>query len=327
MARPPHRIQTPGCTLKVKGYALGLAAFCCAFSVGQSQQSPTIPQVEINPHLGATETTTSETRAPQTSSPGPLEALPETEEDAQKNAPPAVSEPIAMRIADNYINALGGEAAILRTQNIVLRAKEVSGQDEFDTLIFRTATGHTRVERTGIYGGRPSEFHWISDGEQFWSVNYYRDRELVQWFKDTEMKAFLFEQSLYPHLLQHRERGIKLTYLGTEEHGGIEHYAIRVFFPNGTRMEYVLNPQNFLPVQYRFRTKYGGKTGFRIITPTRYKRIEGALWEMDTQIHFDELPMGSFTIDRAEGNQTFPKTLFEPPERKTASSGAVPDLR
>ena len=322
MARPPYRIQTPGRPLKFRTQILGVAALCCACNFGQGQDSSTIPKVEINPNLGSAEAAPIEPASPETP-----EVLTEAEEEKKKNAPPAVSDPIAMRIADNYVNALGGEAAILRTKNIVIRAKEVSGQDEFDTLIFRTAAGKTRVERTGFYGGRPSEFHWISDAEQFWSVNYYRDRELVQWFKDKEMKAFLFEQSLYPHLLQHRERGIKLKYLGTEEHNGVEHYAIRAFFPNGTRMEYVLNPQNFLPFQYRFRTKYGGKTGFRIITPTRYKRIEGALWELDTKIHFGELPMGSFTIDRVEGNQPLPPSLFEAPDRKKAISGAVPDQR
>ena len=42
---------------------------------------------------------------------------------------------------------------------------------------------------------------------QFWSVNYYRDRELVQWFSEKEMLAFQFKEQLYPPLYQHREKG------------------------------------------------------------------------------------------------------------------------
>ncbi|MEM9025766.1 MAG: hypothetical protein AAGB06_02400 [Verrucomicrobiota bacterium] len=252
-------------------------------------------------------------------------ALPENQAEGE-NLPPAVSDPIAVRIVDNYINALGGEEALSRTQNMVIRAKEVSGQEDFETLIFREADGRARVERIGLYNGRPSEFHWITDSEQFWSVNLYRDKELVQWFTVAEMNAFLFEQSLYPPLYKHAERGVKLQYLGKETQNRIEYFLVRAYLPGGFRIEYLFDTERFLPYQYRFKIKYNGDTGFRIITPTRYKRIQGALWEMDYTIHFGELPLGSLTVDRAEGNQSIPEELFFAPERKILQ-GALPDSR
>ncbi|MGB0373096.1 MAG: hypothetical protein ACPGN3_17340 [Opitutales bacterium] len=252
-------------------------------------------------------------------------------EENEKDFPPLVSDPTAVRIVSNYINALGGEEALSNTQNIVIRAKEVSGQEEYDILIFRTATGKARVERTGFYKGRPTEFHNITDGKQFWSVDYYRNKEIPRWFDEAEMQAFLFKQSLYPQLFKHEERGVKLRYLGQENQNDIEYYVVRAYFENGYRFEYLFHPETFLVYRYRHRQRHINKNGFRTITPTRYQRINGALWELDHKIHFVteedlELPLGSLTVDRAEGNQRLPDEMFLPPKQKE-SKGAVPVIR
>ena len=302
MVNPPYRIQTTLCTNQS---FVDILYFVIAIAIFLGNPSSVIAQEqEISVEI------------PDTS------ASPEK----PKDAPPSVSSPTALRIVDNYLNALGGVDAIGLTQNIVIRTEEISGQKQFETLVFRTASGSARVERVGLYSGRPSEFHWVSDGEQFWSVNFYRGREIVQWFSDEEMGAFLFKHSLYPHLYRHRENEVKLRYLGIEMKDEEEFYLVKAYFPNGTRIEYLFDQQTFLPHLYRFKNKYNGDTGYRIIKPTKYKRINGALWLTDYTIHFGELelPIGRFTSDRAEGNQPIPASLFYAPE-KIKLEGALPD--
>ena len=48
--------------------------------------------------------------------------------------------------------------AIGRTTNLVIRSKEISGQQEYETLIFRTADGKARIERVGFQKGAPASF-------------------------------------------------------------------------------------------------------------------------------------------------------------------------
>lgn len=299
------------------------AALASSIEAQQTNQGLANEDILIELPKGAQSTVeeTSEASADKTNPETPAE-----KPGSKKDLPPEFSDPTAIRIVNNYINALGGEEAISRTQNIVIRAKEKSGRQDFETLIFRKADGRARVERVGLHQGRPSEFHWITDSEQFWSVNYYRGKELVQWFSEKEMKAFLFEQTLYPNLYKYAERGVKLRYLGKETHNRIDYFLVRAYLPGGIRVEYLFDPVRFLPYQYRFKNRHNGNEGFRIITPTRYKRIEGALWEMDYTIHFGELPLGSLTVDRAEGNQSIPEDMFFAPERKKIE-GALPDAR
>lgn len=328
MVPTPYRIQAARFhnRFNLKQCLRGLPLFGLSFSCLFSQENQDILTQEVNwvgdqeiiIELPDTASDTSQ-NAPE------ADTGPETPENKQ-DSPPEFSDPTALRIVNNYLNVLGGEAAISKTKNIVMRAKENSGRHEFETLIFRDAAGKARVERVGLDNGRPTEFHWVSNGQDFWSVNLYRDKELVQWFTEAEMKAFLFEQSLYPALYDYANRGVKLRYLGKETQNRQEYFLVKAYFPSGIRIEYLFHQEKFLPVKYRYKTKYNGNTGYRIITPTRYKRINGALWQMDYTVHFGELPLDTFVVDRAEGNQRLPESLFLAPERQELQ-GALPDAR
>ncbi|MCH2156731.1 MAG: hypothetical protein MK080_12120 [Opitutales bacterium] len=237
-----------------------------------------------------------------------------------KDVAPTQSDPAALKVIANAINALGGREARENIQNLVLSGKETYLKDTYETFIFKTRDNQIRIERRRNLSGRPIEFYWIAIPDRAWSVEYFRGEPTYRWFTESEGAALLFDHQMFPKFFNYAEKEVYFSYIEKKSEPTGDQHVIRAFLPTGHRIDYDIDATSFLPTAYHFKLRANGRVETRSIIIKRYMQTNNTLWPAEYDILADNSLLGKLNFNRVASNQQLPEDLFTPPDRKFLSN-------
>jgi hypothetical protein len=156
--------------------------------------------------------------------------------------PPTAEELVAKNVA-----AKGGAAALSGMNSLRLKGKLLAnqGQLEFAYLQLRKRPGEVRTETT-LQGMTQVQAY---DGKQGWQISPFGGRKDPEKMSVDDTKALVEEAEIDGPLVDWKNKGSTVDYLGTEDVDGTLAHKLKVTRTNGDVSYVYLDPDHFLEIR------------------------------------------------------------------------------
>ena len=195
--------------------------------------------------------------------------------------PPKVTETVETLVAKN-IEAKGGAKALQAMQSLQLKGKMLvnDGQMEFGYAQTKKRPEHVRSELS-LQGMTMVQAY---DGKDAWKISPFQGRKDPEKMSADDTKALIEEAEIDGPLVNWKEKGSTVEYLGTEDIDGTQAHKLKVLRKNGDVNYVYLDPDHFIEI--------------RIVTQ---RTVQGAQMETETDLGEYEKIGGVFIPFSIEG--------------------------
>ncbi len=161
---------------------------------------------------------------------------------AQNSAPPTVDQLVAKNI-----EAKGGPAAISAMKSLRISGKLIvnSGQVQLGYTQTKKRPGEVRTEAT-LQGMTLIQAY---DGKDGWKISPFQGRKDPEKLSADDCKALMEDAEIGGPLIDWKENGSTVTYLGTEDVEGTAAHKLKVVRKNGDVSFVYLDPDHFLDIR------------------------------------------------------------------------------
>ncbi len=241
---------------------------------------------------------------------GSLIAAATNAQDSKKltiGAQPTVDELVA-----NNIEAKGGAAALAALKSVRLQGKLLLNEGRFQLayLEFKKRPNEVRTEAT-LQGMTQVQAY---DGVQAWQISPFRGRKDPEKMSEDDTKSLIQESEIDGPLVNWKEKGSTVEYLGTEDVDGTEAYKLKVTRKNGDISYVFLDPDYFLEIRVLTQRMEHGAQVETETDLSDYEKINGVFLPFS----LESGPKGSqdkqkLILDNVEGNVSIDDSIFHFP--------------
>ena len=228
--------------------------------------------------------------------------------------------------------------------------------DEIVARFIKTVGGMERIEavkslrRTGRYnagGGfeaglveenkRPNlvrqEFHLQGmtgvtayDGRTGWKIEPWNGKKDAEPLGEEEMKGIVEDSDLDGPLVNYRQKGVRVEYVGTDEVEGTDAYKLKVTLANGDVRFYYMDTDYFVPIKVDTkRMVRGAEREYETILGD-YKEVAGWYLPFSIESGVKGSPFRSkITYEKIEANVPLEDVRFRAPAAGAQPPAAAPD--
>ena len=199
---------------------------------------------------------------------------------AQEKAP-KVTETVDTLVAKN-VEAKGGAQALKAMQSLQLKGKLLvnNGQMEFGYVQTKKRPENVRSELT-LQGMTMVQAY---DGKEGWRISPFQGRKDPEKMSADDTKSLIEEAEIDGPLVNWKEKGSTVEYLGTEDIDGTQAHKLKVLRKNGDVNYVYLDPDHFLEI--------------RVVTQ---RTVQGAQVETETDLGEYEKVGGVFVPFAIDG--------------------------
>jgi hypothetical protein len=163
------------------------------------------------------------------------------------------------------------------------------------------------------------------DGRTGWKIEPWNGKKDAEPLGEEEMKGILEDSDLDGPLVNYREKGVRVEYVGTDEVEGTDAYKLKVTLANGDVRFYYMDTDYFVPIKIDTRRMVRGAEREYETILGDYKEVAG--WYLPFSIETG--PKGSptrakVTYDKIEANVALDDTRFRAPAA-ASQPAAAPD--
>src|SRR6202140_1434910 len=162
------------------------------------------------------------------------------------------------------------------------------------------------------------------DGSQAWQINPFMGRKDLEKLSADDAKGMGEDAAdVIGALVDYKEKGYRLDYLGTEDVDGTEAHKLRVTRANGDVIYVYLDPDYFLEVRTVNRRIEHGVPHETVIDYGDYEKVDGVYFPFAQESG----PKGSTNrqkvqFDKAEANVTADDVVFHFPAARASAASA-----
>lgn len=229
---------------------------------------------------------------------------------AQDKPAPTVDELIAKNI-----EAKGGAQALHALQSLRLTGKLLinNGQFQLGYLEVRKRPNEVRTEAT-LQGMTAVNAY---DGKEGWKISPFQGRKDPEKMSADDIKSLMEDGEIDGPLVDWKEKGSTVEYLGTEDVDGTQAHKLKVVRKNGDVSFVYLDPDHFLEIR---TTSQRVEHGAQIEVETDigdYEKIGGVFIPFSSESGSKGSPdKQKIVIDKAEPNPAVDDSLFHFPTTK-----------
>lgn len=228
---------------------------------------------------------------------------------AQSSAAPALT--VDQLVAKN-IEAKGGAAAIAAIKSLRLTGKMIvnGGQIQLTYTQLKKRPGEVRTDSI-LQGMALIQAY---DGKEGWKVYPFQGRKDPEKMSSDDCKSLVEDAEIGGPLVEWKENGSAVTYLGTEDVEGTEAHKLKVVRKNGDVNIVYLDPDHFLDIRILSqRTEQGAQIEVETDLGD-YEKISG----MFLPFSIESGPRNStdkqkIVLEKAEANVVIDDALFHFP--------------
>ena len=219
----------------------------------------------------------------------------------------------AEELVQKNILAHGGAEKIKSVRTLRLSGRLQSGS--FTALVGRQAMAPNLRRETFTVQGMTEIDSF--DGAVGWKISPFEGRKDPELMGEDELRQLVDEADFYGPLLDYREKGNRIEYLGHDSVDGDDAYKLKVTLKNGDIAYYFLDPETFLEIRVENVRFIRGAVQEDFREPGSYKLSGGVYYPFSLEVG-SKLRPGSttrITIDKIEVNVPMEKKEFQMPEQ------------
>ena len=210
------------------------------------------------------------------------------------------------------IEAKGGAEALHALQAVKLTGKSLVNQGQLELGYSETKKrpGAVRIEYS-VQGMTAVQAY---DGQDGWRISPFQGRKDPEKMSADDTKSLIEEAEVDGPLVDWKEKGSKVEYLGTEDVDGTQAHKLKVSLKNGDTQYVFLDPDHFLEIRIvSQRTEHGSQ----VETETDlsdYEKVNGVY----VPFSVESGPKGASDkqktiVEKADGNVPVDDALFHFP--------------
>ena len=230
---------------------------------------------------------------------------------AQDPKPITVKETVDSLVAKNT-EAKGGAQALSAVTSLRLQGKMVvnDGKLELGYIVVKKRPGAVREETT-LQGMTRIDAY---DGTEGWKISPFQGRKDPEKVSADDAKELIEDAEIDGALINWKEKGSTVEYLGTEDVDGTMAHKLRVVRKNGDINYVYLDPDHFLEIRIITQRNKNGAQVENEVDVGEYQKINGVYFPFS----LEGGPKGStdkqkVIFDKAEANTPIDDTIFKFP--------------
>ena len=161
------------------------------------------------------------------------------------------------------------------------------------------------------------------DGTIGWRIMPFAGRKDPEMLGEDDLRGLQDEADFYGHLVDYKEKGSTIEYLGHDTVDGDDAYRLKLTLKNGDIIYYYLDPETFLEIRTESLRFIHGSVRESFNEMGSYKLVNGVYFPFALEQGSPRNPgeTGKITIDKIEANVAIDPAEFKMPAAPSASSG------
>jgi outer membrane lipoprotein-sorting protein len=241
--------------------------------------------------------------------------------------PALLSAPVSAQNVDEiitkYIRTVGGIEKIQAVKTL-RRSGVYNDGDGFETPVVQENKRPNLVREEQIVQGLTGVDAY--DGRSGWKIEPWNGKKDAESMGEEELKEILEDSDFDGPLVNYREKGNKVEYVGTDQFEGTDVIKLKVTSPNGDVRIFYLDAESLVPIKIDTRRVVRGAERESETILGNYKQVAG--WFVPFSI--ETAPRGSrvkatFTYTSIEPNVTIDDSRFRAPAPAKSAITTAPD--
>ncbi len=155
------------------------------------------------------------------------------------------------------------------------------------------------------------------DGSVGWKISPFEGRRDPELLGEDEMRGLVESADFYGPLVDFKEKGNTVEYLGHEAIDGDDALRLKVTLKNGDIVNYYLDPDTFLEIRRELTEFVRGSVKESVTNLGSYKKVAGVFFAFSFEVGPKGNPQGGakITFDKIEANLALENSEFKMPEK------------
>jgi hypothetical protein len=151
------------------------------------------------------------------------------------------------------------------------------------------------------------------DGSTGWQISPFEGRKDPELLGEDDLRDLVEQADFYGPLIDYREKGHTIEYLGHEIVDGDDAYRLKVTLKNGDTIYYDLDPDTYLEIRVELQQVIRGSVRERVTELGSYKLVAGVYYpfSVDTGPKRNPTQRARITFDKIEANVDIPDADFK----------------
>ena len=164
------------------------------------------------------------------------------------------------------------------------------------------------------------------DGAAGWRIMPFQGRKDPELIGEDDLRGLQDEADFYGHLVDYKEKGSTIEYLGHDNVDGDDAYRLKLTLKNGDIVYYYLDPETFLEIRTESVQFIHGSVRESFTEMGSYKLVNGVYFPFAMESGSPRNPgeTGKVTIDKIEANVAMDPAQFKMPVAPSAAGGKRP---
>jgi len=163
------------------------------------------------------------------------------------------------------------------------------------------------------------------DGNAGWRIMPFGGRKDPELLGDDDLRGLKEEADFYGHLVDYKEKGNTVEYLGHDTVDGDDAYRLKVTLKNGDIIYYYLDPETFLEIRTETQQFIHGSVRESFSEMGSYKLVNGVYFPFAMESGSPRNPgeTAKITIDKIEANAPIDPAEFKMPASLAGAAGGA----
>lgn len=178
----------------------------------------------------------------------------------------------AEEIVAKYVKAIGG-ADKISTIKTLRRTGKYIGDGGFEAPVLEENKRPNMVRQDFTIQGLTGTTAY--DGKVGWKIQPWEGKKDPESLEDEEMKSIVEDSDFDGPLVNYREKGNKIEYLGMEPVDGTDAYKLKVILAGGDSRIYYMDTDYYVPIKIEIKRMVRGAEREYEIAVGDYKEVSG----------------------------------------------------
>lgn len=221
----------------------------------------------------------------------------------------------ADEIVAKYIKTIGGMEKIQAIKTIRTTGK-FSGGGGFEAVLVNENKRPNKTREEFSLQGMTAISAF--DGKDGWKIEPFGGKKDVESVSEDEMKAMIDGADFDDSLINHKERHIKIEYLGMDTVDGTDTFKLKATLPSGTVKTYFMDTDYYVPIKIETKRMIRGAERESETILGDYKEVGGVYFPHSFESGTKGSPnKAKVTIEKIEIGMPIDDSRFVRPMMKT----------
>ncbi len=218
-------------------------------------------------------------------------------------------DPTADELVAKNIEAKGGLAKIKTIKSLRMTGRLRQG--DFAALIGQDAKAPNQLRLTFTIQNMTQVQAY--DGSVGWQISPFEGRKDPELLGEDDMRDLVEQADFYGPLIDFREKGHTIEYLGHDTVDGDDVYRLKVTLKNGDIVYYDLDPDTYLEIRTETQQFIRGSVRERVTELGSYKQVNGVYFPFSIETGPKRSPnaRAKVTFEKIEANVDIPDADFK----------------